>query len=214
MVASKVNEDEKLTNITGAKSLNMRLALNTVDTRVSPVIDAERVSVILTSNRVNQVITNYATDSRVNGIDTDPTACQYISKEIILENSASSIKILVSAHINLNSDLRSFYAIGNAPGFNPIFVPFPGYSNLNVKGQVISQQDSNGESDAFVPKTNTYGFSSDGIEFKEYVFTADQLPAFRSYRIKLLLTSTRLSLCSKNKRSESYFSCLIWKSIA
>ena len=190
MVASKVNEDEKLTNITGAKSLNMRLALNTVDTRVSPVIDAERVSVILTSNRVNQVITNYATDSRVNGIDTDPTACQYISKEITLENSASSIKILVSAHINLNSDLRAFYAIGNAPGFNPIFVPFPGYSNLNVKGQVISQQDSNGESDAFVPKTNTYGFSSDGIEFKEYVFTADQLPAFRSYRIKLLLTST------------------------
>jgi len=190
MIASKVNEDTKLTNITGAKSLNMKLIMTTVDTRVSPVIDAERVSVILTSNRVNQVITNYATDSRVNGIDTDPTACQYVSKEITLENSASSIKILVSAHVNLNSDLRAFYAVGNAPGFNPIFAPFPGYSNLNTRGQVIAQKDNNGESDVFVPKTNTYGFSSDGIEFKEYVFTADQLPAFRSYRIKLLLTST------------------------
>jgi len=190
MIASKVNEDTKLTNITGAKSLNMKLLMTTVDTRVSPVIDAERVSVVLTSNRVNQVITNYATDSRVNGIDTDPTACQYISKEITLENSASSIKILVSAHVNLNSDFRAFYAIGNAPGFNPIFAPFPGYSNLNTRGQVIAQQDNNGESDVFVSKTNTYGFSSDGIDFKEYVFTIDKLPAFRSYRIKLLLTST------------------------
>jgi len=191
MIASKVNEDAKLTNFTaGAKSLNMKLLMTTVDSRVSPVIDAERVSVILTSNRVNQVITNYATDGRVNKIDTDPTACQYVSKEITLENSASSIKILVAAHINLTSDLRAFYAIGNAPGFNPIFIPFPGYSNLNTRGQVIAQENNNGESDVFVPKTNTYGFSSDEIQFKEYVFTADQLPAFRSYRIKLLLTST------------------------
>jgi len=39
-------------------------------------------------------------------------------------------------------------------------------------------------------KTNSYGFNSEELEFKEYVFTADQLPSFRSYRIKILLTST------------------------
>ena len=190
LVASKVNEDNKLATLPGAKSLNMRLLLNTVDTRVSPVIDAQRVSAIFTSNRVNSVISNYATDSRVNSIDSDPTACQYISKEIILENSASSIKILVSAHINLKCDIRAFYAISENPGFNPIFIPFPGYSNLDARGQIISEENNNGESDTFITKTNTYGFSSDNIEYKEYVFTADQLPPFRSYRIKLLLTST------------------------
>ena len=42
--------------------MNMRLFLNTVDTRVSPVIDTQRVSAVLTSNRVNNVITDYATD--------------------------------------------------------------------------------------------------------------------------------------------------------
>ena len=190
LIASKVNENDKLVNIPGAKSLNMRLLLNTIDTRVSPVIDSQRVSAIFTSNRVNSEITNYATDSRVNSIDTDPTACQYISKEIVLENSASSIKILVSAHINLKSDIRALYSISEKQGFSPIFIPFQGYSNLDVRGQIISEQDNNGESDVFIPKTNTYGYSSYELEYKEHVFTVDQLPLFRAYRIKLLLTST------------------------
>ena len=88
MIASKVNEDVKLLNTTGQKSMNMRLLMNTTDTRVSPVIDGQRVSAVLTSNRANSIITNYATDARVNVIENDPTACQYVSKEIVLEQSA------------------------------------------------------------------------------------------------------------------------------
>ena len=83
MIASKVNEDARLTTIPGSKSINMRLSLNTADTRVTPVIDAQRVSAVLTSNRVNDVITNYATDPRVDSIDEDPTAFQYVSKEVM-----------------------------------------------------------------------------------------------------------------------------------
>ena len=52
------------------------------------------------------------------------------------------------------------------------------------------------QSDAFVP-SNQYGFG-DNATFKEVTFTADKLPTFRYYRIKLLLTSTRSSLCSKS----------------
>ena len=99
MIASKINEDANLTTIEGNKSMNMRLFLTSTDTRISPVIDSQRVSAILTSNRVNNIITDYATDSRVDTIDEDPTACQYISKEIVLENPASSIKIILAAHI-------------------------------------------------------------------------------------------------------------------
>ena len=190
MICSKVNEDANLTNIPGNKSMNLRLFLNTTDSRVSPVIDAQRVSTILTSNRVNSVITNYATDSRVNGIDTDPTACQYISKEITLENPGSSIKILVSAHINENNDIRAFYAISDKQGFNPIFEPFPGYANLDARGQVISDENSDGRPDLFVPKSNYKGFDGETLEYREYTFTADQLPSFRSYKIKIVMTST------------------------
>ena len=190
MIASKVNEDVKLVNTTGQKSMNMRLLMNTTDTRVSPVIDGQRVSAVLTSNRANSIITNYATDARVNVIENDPTACQYISKEIVLEQSASSIKILVEAHATANADVRAFYAVNANPGKEPIFIPFPGYSNLNERGQVIDAKNNNGESDVFMTKSNRYAFESQNLDFKEYTFTVDDLPEFRTYRIKLLLTST------------------------
>ena len=190
IIASKVNENNKLSNLTGNKSMNMRLTLGTTDLRLSPVIDTQRVSAILTSNRVNSVIADYTSDFRVNTINEDPSAFQYISKEIILENSASSIKIILDAHINLYSDIRAFYAISENQNFDPIFTPFPGYGNLNSRNQVINFEDSNGLSDNFILNTNSLGYISSDIEFKEYVFTADQLPPFRSYRIKLVMTST------------------------
>ena len=42
---------------------------------------------------------------------------------------------------------------------------------------------------AFVPKNNQYSVSNT-TQFSDYTFTADDLPAFRYYRIKLLLTGT------------------------
>jgi hypothetical protein len=76
----RLNENSKLPNLPGNKSMNMRLTLGTANTRLSPVLDTQRISAILTSNRVNSVITNYATDARVDSIDEDPSAFQYISE--------------------------------------------------------------------------------------------------------------------------------------
>ena len=189
-IASKVNADNKLTTLPGNKSFSLRLNLGTTDSRVSPVIDGQRISAVLTSSRVNDVISDYATDERVNGLFTDPTACQYISKEIQLENGASSLKVLLAAHINKDCDIRAFYAINDQPGFSPIFVPFPGYQNLDDNGEVIAIQNNNGQSDKLVVDTNTYGFDSAELVYKDYTFTADQLPGFRCYRIKIVMTST------------------------
>ncbi len=188
-VYSKINEDEKLDNLEGNKSFQMRLTLGTTNSHVSPVIDGQRVSAILTNNRVNSVITNYKTDNRVNTIDDDPTACQYITKELQLENAATSIKIILSGHANPYANIRAFYALGNDPGFEPIFTPFPGYDNLNTRGQVINPADNDGQSDTFVTPSSQYGFANNA-NFKEFTFSADSLPSFRFYRIKLLLTST------------------------
>ena len=190
IIASKINEDNKLSNLSGNKSMNMRLTLGTTNTRLSPVLDTQRISTILTSNRVNSVIENYATDARVDTIDEDPSAFQYISKEISLENSASSIKIILDAHINLYSDIRAFYAISENSNFEPIFIPFPGYNNINTKGEIINFEDSNGLSDNLISKSNFIGFTSPKLDYREYTFTENELPIFRSYRIKLVLTST------------------------
>ena len=178
IIASKLNEDTFLPNVKGSKSLQMTLSLTTTDSRVSPVVDGERISAILTSNRVNDIITNYATDDRVSKVDTDPTACQYISKEMLLENHATSLKVILAAHIHEDADIRAFYAVNNKEAMDPIFVPFPGYLNLNNRGQVIAAQDSNGQSDKLVDKSNSSGFDGNSLEFRDYTFSIDQLPSF------------------------------------
>ena len=123
-------------------------------------------------------------------VETDPTSCQYVTKEIVLENPATSLKMFIGAHINEDADIRAFYAIGNSSKFRPIFIPFPGYSNLDNQGNIISLEKNNGESDVFIPKTNSYEFVTDVNSFREHVFTADNLPSFRNFRIKFVLTST------------------------
>ena len=190
LISSRVNEVDNLNDYPGNKSFNMRMLLSTTDTYLSPIIDTQRISAIFTSNRVNQVITDYVNDGRVNTIAEDPTAFQYLSKEISLENSATSLKILVSSHINNYCDIRAFYAISETSNFTPIYTPFPGWENLDTRGRVIDISKNTGSSDMFISKTQSLGFESENIEFKEYNFTADNLPSFRSYRIKLILTST------------------------
>jgi hypothetical protein len=191
LIGSEVNEERKLTNQPGNKSLNLRLFLNSTNSFLSPMVDSQRLSVITTSNRVNEIITDYATDPRVGGIENDPTACQYISKEISLENSATSLKILVDAYINTECDIRAFYYISNKEGLNPVFTPFPGFKNLNkATGAVIAAKDNNGQPDKFITPSNTYGFEAGDLDYAEYSFTADDLPSYRTYRVKIVLTST------------------------
>ena len=61
---------------------------------------------------------------------------------------------------------------------------------MDSRNQIINFEDNNGESDIFVSKTSSVGFVSNELEYREYSFTTDQLPAFRSYRIKLVMAST------------------------
>ena len=192
IVASKINETNNLSTLPGNKSLNMRLNLSTGDSTLSPVIDSQRISAIFTSNRVNAPIGigSYVTDSRVNTVFNDPNAFKYLSKEIQLETPASSIKILANVYLNSSCDVRAFYAISNKEGFNPIYVPFPGYNNINDRGEVIDVADNDGRPDVFVAPTDNKLVEPSDSDFKERTFTMNDLPSFRHYRIKIVLTST------------------------
>lgn len=193
LIASKVNETTKLLNNIGNKSMEVRFNLETTDNRVSPVIDLDRVGMILVSNRVNNVITNFATDSRVSTLRDDPSAFVYATQPIQLEIPATSIRLLVSAYINPYADLRALYAIMKDSTEEPIYYPFPGYSNRIESGQVIDPANNDGTSDTFVPKNDTLGFDSNEIAFKDYEFTIDNLESFRYFSIKLVGTSTNQS---------------------
>jgi hypothetical protein len=190
IIASKVNELEKLNEIPGNKSMELRLNLSTSDNRLSPVIDLDRVGMICISNRVNNVITDFKTDSRISTLKNDPSSFIYAVNPIQLEIPATSIKIIIAAYINPYADLKSLYAILNDPSEEPIYYPFPGYSNRIESGQVIDISNNDGTSDLFVSKNNALGFDSNEITFRDYEFTVDNLESFRYFSIKLIGTST------------------------
>jgi len=192
IIASKINETNKLSALPGNKSMNMQINLSSVTSRLSPVIDTQRMSAIFVSNRVNAPIglSSYVTDNRVNSMFDDPNAFQYLSREIALENPASSVKILANVYLNESCDIRAFYAIGDNENFEPVYRPFPGYNNLNEKGEVIDPGDNDGRPDVFVAPTNNTLVEPSDNDFKERIFTANDVPSFRYYRIKLVMTST------------------------
>lgn len=190
LVASRINENVKATNLIGKRSLNLNLNLSTSNPYISPVIDLDRVGIIFTSNRINSPITDYAEDDRVSTLEGDPSSFVYATKPISLETPASSIKVLLSAYINTFSDIRCFYALTDDPNSDLIYYPFPGYTNLTSSGNVVDFSKNNGLPDKMVSKTDLIGFDSDNIIFREYEFSIDNLPAFRYFGIKLIGTST------------------------
>ena len=192
VIASRVNElnTETLNVLPGDRSLNISLTLLSDSNLLSPVIDTQRMNAILTSNRIDNVIGDITVDSRVDTLLGDPSSAIYVSKENILETSATSLKIIVDAHVNRFSDIRAFYAISNSQGSEPIFVPFPGYDNLDENGRVRTSDKSSGRPDALITKSDPTGFVPEELEYKEYTFTANELPSFKSFRIKFLMTST------------------------
>lgn len=183
LIASSINESTYLGPLPGNKSFNMRVLLSTSDSKISPIVDLQRSNIILTSNRINNPITDYVTDSRVNSISDDPNAFQYISKENVLTTPASSIQVILDAYINTFADIRVFYSIDTKENSDPIFVPFPGWDKINTS-------NNSGRPDKYVSPTSYLGFESSELPFNEYKFTVDNLPSFKTYRIKVVMSST------------------------
>ena len=190
LVCSEENENNLLSSLPGNKSFTLTFDLATTDTHLSTMIDMDRAGMIFVSNRINSKITDYATDERVASLENDPSAFVYATKSIGLEAPATSIRIIVAAYVNTSSDFRALYSIQSDPNEDPIFYPFPGYNNKNNLGQTIDDSLSDGTSDIKVAKTDTLGFETNDLEYKDYEFSVDNLAEFRYFSIKLIGTST------------------------
>jgi hypothetical protein len=190
LICSKINEEELLDAIPYNKSFELRLNLLTTNNRLSPAIDLDRVAVNLTSQRVNNVIADYTSDNRVSTIIDDPSAFVYVSKPVSLQVPATSLKVLVAAYINQYSDLRALYATLADPNDQPIFYPFPGYTNRIESGEVIDLASSNGLPDKKVSNNSLYSEGDGQDYFKDYEFSVDNLGSFKYFVIKLVASSS------------------------
>ena len=191
MVVSPVNERTYLTSLPGQKSMTLNVNMNTSDARLSPAIDLDHASIIFVSNRANQPVTNYKGDVRVKDIPNDPNSLMYVTKNIILENPATSLRVFVDGYVSNFNDVRMFYAVNqDLPAEECIFTPFPGIDNTDEFGRVIQPFNADGGPDVFIPKTDIYTQMPSLNLFKEYKFSIDELDPFNFFRIKLVGTST------------------------
>ena len=185
LITSRINELEKLSNLPGRKSLSVRMEFTSNDENVSPILDLDRCNMIFTSNLINNPVSDFTLDSRVNSLSEDPNKFIYLTKQIDLNISANSLKVILDAYKPSGSNIRVLYKLitEDKDKNSEKFVLFPGYSNLDLLGNVVNSENSDGTSDVFVNNSNPG-------EFKEHIFTANNLEPFLGFVIKIIMTGT------------------------
>ena len=201
MVASKANEDAYLTDFAGNKSLTLLLNMQASDQRLSPVVNLDHCGMTFVNNRINKPISNFATDLRANQTVSDPDRFFYVTKNIVLENPATSMQVILDAYVPDVCDVRVFYAINqDTPVKDTIFIPFPGYANLNTNGDILTPTASDGQANQKVPKVDVYVPEAPPNLYKEYTYSTEDLTPFNSYRIKIVGTSTNAAVVPQIQR--------------
>ena len=194
IVASKINENQYLSNLPRNKSLTTVLTMTTSDENLSPIVYVRGTSELeFISHRLNDPIAseNYPSDNRVNSILNDPHSAVYVSRLVSLSKPATSLKVLFSAYRHSSSDFRVLYSLVRVDSseIQQAFELFPGYKNLKdidddgFGDVVIDETKNDGRSDSIVPASTTN-------QYREYQYTADNLDLFTGYVIKIVMSGT------------------------
>jgi len=200
MVASRVNELERLTDLPSNKSLTLQVDFRTENENLSPVMDIQNATFVLGRNKSNKPIDDYVVDSRSNEINSDPHGAVFVTRTVGLLQPATSLRVVIAANRQEDADFRVFYKLFKADSSEvpQKFVPFPGYDNMidtdgdGFGDQVVDPNKNSGRADGFVAPNNAQTFS-------EYQFTANNLEQFDAFAIKVVLSSTNESTPVKLK---------------
>jgi len=186
LICSRINEVSKLQGFPGNKSFTMELEFRTGDTNVSPMIDLTRVNVITSMNRIDRPVTNFATDPRVNQILNDPHAAVYVTKIVKLKKPSDNLKVIFDAYRHFTNDIRVAYRLFrlDSPLDQQVYELFSGFDNLDANGNIISEKNKSGSPDRNVLPSNTLD------DFRNYEFTANNLPLFNGFQVKIIMTGT------------------------
>jgi len=188
MVASSVNETNKLSSLPRNKSLTTGVVLNTSDENLSPIIYTDACTTEFRLSRLNSPISDYSTDNRVNSLDFDPHSAVYVSNTINLTQAATSLKVILAAYRHESADFRVLYSLirSDSGEIQQEFELFPGYNNLKLTTnglEIIDVANNDGRPDVFIP-------ASLDNQFLEYEYTVDNLDLFTGFRIKIVMSGT------------------------
>jgi hypothetical protein len=180
IISSSINEQEEQTGKVGSsKSFECRLQFNTTNQNLSPVVDVGTIGCLGIMNRINSI--NSSSDlptalvhTPVTEPDGDNNAMVYITRKVNLKNPATSLKVIADNFRPPESDLKFMYKILKNDETTPI--DDLGFELFNETG---------------APDTVT---EKDARNFKEYEYTADGLPEFTGFVVKIVGQSSNTSI--------------------
>jgi hypothetical protein len=151
------------------KSLFVNLSLSSSNDSVSPVIDVTRASAILISNRINKELDSSDIADGEIGTSGGSALSKYVTKTIELSESATGIKVFLSAIRPNPADMQVFVKI----------LPAEEDSDIN---DIEYQQIDYVEYPDF-----------DNDDFNEYSFEIQDLTPFNNFVIKIVMLSSDTS---------------------
>ena len=185
IIASTVNETNE---IAGSKSLEIPILFTSQNSNLSPVIDLDRRSFIAISNRINNIdsssdvfpTTDFVASTEPDG---DQNAAIYLTKAVTLEQSATAIRLVFSAHKQNTSEIKVMFKTlrtSDSSDFDDL-----GFEFFNTDGSPDSTVPNSLVKDDFQEYVYTAGVKDDGI--------GTSLDDFIQFQIKIIMQGTDAS---------------------
>ena len=155
---------------------------------LSPVLDLDRSSIIAVSNRLNDVDSSsdvYPTSEYVSSelAEGDQNAAIYLTKQVTLENLATSLKVILAAHRPSTNDIKVMYKVLGAD--ESVDFESLGFRYFNDDGSADTTVQPSADINDFQDYLYTAGVTDDGI--------GTPLQEFISFQIKIIMQGTNTS---------------------
>ena len=187
MVTTNFNEQQFSTasSAIDKKSLVFKINMESEQDNLSPVIDTERMSSILVSNKTNSpqnialgnlghVNTGFVDETSASG---GSVSTKYMTREITLDQPASSLRVLASVSRREGCDVDFYYRLKSS------------------EDEIFSKLAY-----TLIPRTSIYNTASvSEDDFKEFDFDVRPLPEFTSVSVKIVLKTNNSSVVPKVK---------------
>jgi hypothetical protein len=185
IVASPINEANE---IASSKSLELPILLASQNSNVSPVIDLDRRSFLAISNRINNIdsssdvfpTTDFIASTEPDG---DQNSAIYLTKAVTLEQAATAIRVVFSAHKQNTSEIKVMFKTlrtSDSSDFDDL-----GYEFFNTDGSPDSTVPNSLVKEDFQEYVYTAGVNDDGI--------GTPLDDFIQFQIKIVMQGTDAS---------------------
>lgn len=154
-----------------SNSLAFNVRMSTELDNVSPVIDVVGSSAITICNRITKKTLNGRVDVSAELTPNSGTYSSYITKKVTLQNTSTSIKVLLDG-------IRK-------QGVNGDYSDIKVFAKINGEGNLGSFDDMN-----YIELTAlSYPTSANSTDYKAFEFEISNLPEFKEYSIKVCMIS-------------------------